>query len=213
MRTTDPLLSATRIGRFGKHSIYFPSRKNIIQLTCNSVLEADYCINLEHDETVVKYTTCLDPIKVAIADKEYSYTPDFLVDTREEQFYVEVKPDFKNINNRLKEKLEAAKRLLDQTATPLRFADVLGIRRGFIFLNKKFLYLNSFNVTSDEYEHCLGTLESLKLPLSLNTLISAPLNLSQRALYKAIFENKVSIHLNKQFRLDTLIYRSQCHMS
>lgn len=60
-------------GRSGKRIVFFPSRKNEGLMPCESRLEADNCLNLEFDHSVISYRT--QPFTIDLGGNE-SYTPD-----------------------------------------------------------------------------------------------------------------------------------------
>lgn len=191
MQKLPQFTEPTAASHYGKHLVFFPSRKNARQFACNSVLEADYCILLEADHTVVRYMTGLPAMRLEGQNSITSYIPDFLVETTEELYYTEVKLDFDVISSACREKLYMAQRKLELLGHSLRLADAKSIRQGFTLRNLKFLYNHSFNVTSDEYGLLQNELLNTRFPTSLGSLLFTT-QVSYRAYYKALFDRKLS---------------------
>lgn len=204
MQTLPQFTEPTAASHYGKHLVFFPSRKNARQLACNSVLEADYCILLEADQFVIRYTTGLQPIILACESSMTSYTPDFLVETTEEYFYTEVKFDFDVISSACRKKLYMAQHEFELHGTSLKFADSKSIRQGFKLRNLKFLYSHSFNVTSDEYGLLQSELLNSQFPTTLGSLLLST-QISYRAYYKALFERDLLYEISSPLNMETTI--------
>ena len=64
-----------RGGRYGKHVTHFPSRKNRGPIACETILEADFCLELERAPYVTRYEA--QPFSLVLTGKKKRYTPDF----------------------------------------------------------------------------------------------------------------------------------------
>ncbi|WLI10801.1 MULTISPECIES: hypothetical protein [Pseudomonas] len=190
---------------FGKHLLFFPSRKIHGQVVCHSTLEADYCIHLEYDPAVVRYCSQPGELELRIDGRLHRYHPDFLVETLEEHYYTEVKVDFSQVSTLWKAKLRAAQQLLSETNSYLARADLASIRPPSRLRNLKFLYFHSFNVSADEYGGCLRLLPTLSYPVTLRELLAHPSEVRERAFYKALFDRQLSFDLNQRLTINTPI--------
>lgn len=188
---------------YGKHSVYFPSQKNQTQIVCDSALEADYCVLLEFEAMVERYQSRPGIFKVNVEDHILDYTPDFLVETSELDYYTEVKPDFAKLSERVKSKLQAASRYFNNLGRPLRFADEYTIRRAEYLRNLKYLYLHSFKVGKDEGGDCMRQLEVVTFPIRLGDLLAKSNGPSTRSVYKAMFDRFIIFDLNQPLTATT----------
>lgn len=194
---------------YGKHLIFFPSRKNQRLITCHSALEADYCVHLEYDSLVVSYESQPGPFAVDIAGCLHPYTPDFRVETTEEVYFTEVKIDFSQASTLTRSKLEAARQYFAREGNLLAYADQQSIRPGHRLSNLKFLYLHSFNLGADEYGACLRLLEKLRYPISLRALLNHATEVRERAIYKSLFERRLECDLSHRLTLDTSLVEAR----
>lgn len=189
---------------YGKHLLFFPSRKTHSQVICHSVLEADYCVFLEYDPNVVSYCKP-EPLLVTVNGRERKYQPDFCIETVDQTTYTEVKVDFNELSTRVRSKLQAAKSSIEALGSELIFADIDSIRAGTKLRNLKFLYFHSFNVSADEFGGCQRLLSVLDYPVSLRDLLSHPAEVRERAIYRAMFERLVEYDLGERLTLDSCI--------
>lgn len=197
--------NAAKQNGFGKHLLFFPSRKTRSQLICHSVLESDYCIFLEYDPGVVSYCSQPEALVVTVRGRQCRYQPDFQIETVDQTSYTEVKHDFDEISTRIMSKLQAARSLLRTQGSELVFADIDSIRAGSKLRNLKFLYFHSFNVSADEFGECLRLLSMLRYPVTLRSLLHHPHNVRERAIYRAMFEQSLEFDLNERMTLDSQI--------
>ena len=188
---------------YGKHSLYFPSQKNQVQIICDSALEADYCVHLEFEPEVERYLVHPGIFKISLEERVYDYTPDFLIETSEVIYYTEVKLDFATLSDRVKAKLRAASNYFNCLGQPLRFADRKTIRQGDYFRNLKYLYLHSFNVGKDEFGDCARQLEALVFPIRLGDLLARRNGPSNRSIYKAMFNRTLTFDCHRPLTLNT----------
>lgn len=204
-----PTFQATREcpkqSHYGKHSVYFPSRKNQGQIICDSVLEADYCVHLEFEPLVERYQAHPEKFKISAAELIHNYTPDFRVESSELVYYTEVKLDFAVLSSQAKAKLQAASRFFNQVGHPLRFADEKTIRQGEYLRNLKYLYLHSFNVGKDELGDCARQLEVVIFPIRLGELLTKRNGPSIRSVYKAMFDRTLTFDWYRPLTFNTLL--------
>lgn len=188
---------------YGKHLLFFPSRKTHVQAICHSVLEADYCVHLEYDPTVVRYCSQPGELHLELNGRLRRYWPDFRIDTADHHYYTEVKPNFDELSSRVLATLRSAQAVLSEQGSYLTFADIESIRPAERFRNLKFLYFHSFNVGDDEFGGCLRMLSTLRFPITLRQLLAHPAEVRERAIYRAMFERLLIFDLNQRLTLDT----------
>ncbi|MBS7596908.1 TnsA endonuclease N-terminal domain-containing protein [Pseudomonas sp. RC2C2] len=192
-------------GYYGKHLVFFPSRKNHQSIICNSLVESDYCIFLEWDPKVLKYASQPGDLEVCINGRQSVYRPDFFVETRDSQYFCEVKNDFTQISDRVKAKTMAAEKLITEMGYGMAYADRLSIRAGWKFKNLAFLYFQSFNVSAAEWVSSIDWLNTLTFPLPCRYLLTADCPVRKRAIYLTLFKQIVHVDLSLPLNLDSLI--------
>ncbi|MFV3305943.1 hypothetical protein ACNFBT_11735 [Pseudomonas sp. NY15181] len=64
-------------GRYGKHVTSLPSKKNGSYVMCETLLEADLCLELERSAAVSSYVS--QPFTLKFKNSKKHYTPDFAV--------------------------------------------------------------------------------------------------------------------------------------
>jgi len=188
---------------YGKHLLFFPSRKTHVQVICHSVLEADYCVHLEYDPMVVRYCSQPAELQLEVDGRLRRYWPDFRIDNANHHYYTEVKPNFEELSTRVLATLHSAQALLREQGSYLNFADVRSIRQADRLKNLKFLYFHSFNVGADEFGGCLRMLSTLSFPITLRQLFTHSAEIRERAIYRAMFERLLIFDLSQRLSLDT----------
>lgn len=191
---------------YGKHLLFFPSRKNHTQVVCHSTLEADYCVHLEYDPAVTQYASQPGELQLLINGRQRRYRPDFRVETSEICYYTEVKVNFSELSSRWMATLRAAQETLHWQGVQLVLADLAYIRPAERLRNLKFLYFHSFNVSPDEFGGCLRLLPTLHYPISLRQLLMHPSQVRERAIYRALFERLLDFDLSQHLTLETPIW-------
>ena len=203
METRLAIRTIARHEGYGKHLLFFPSRKTHQQVVCHSVLEADYCVHLEYNPKVVHYCSHPGEIHLEVGGRMLRYQPDFQIDTSELRYYTEVKANFDEIPSRWTAKLRAAQEFLKARGSDLRLADIASIRPTERLRNLKFLYFHSFNVGTDEFGSCLRWLPTLKYPATMRQLLTNSAGIRERAIYKATFDDLLAVDLDQRLSLDT----------
>lgn len=193
---------------YGKNLIFFPSRKNHCQVVCESLLEADYCLILEFDQCVTKYQCQPEAVNFIESGKTINYTPDFLVNTDEESFYVEIKPDRNSLSPKHEKRLSAAEIQLQQRGEKLLLIDANDIRPPHRLQNLRILYSRSFNVRPEEYTYLVSRVHFLKSHVTLATLLRELPAVSYSAKYLAIFNGVFSFDINRPLTLDSVLRTS-----
>lgn len=188
---------------YGKHLIFLASRKSGTQVVCHSALEADYCVHLEHNQGVVNYASQPGPFQIVVNGRTEAYTPDFYVEMQDTAFYTEVKPDFDRLSARCNAKLDSARQAFSNCGSSLRFADLNSIRPVPYLRNLKFLYMHSFNIGTHERGACARLLRQKHFPLQLRELIANDFGVRERAIYLAMFEEKIGWDHEQRLTLDS----------
>ncbi len=192
-------------GYYGKHLVFFPSRKNHQSMICNSVLESDYCVFLEWDPRVISYASQPGDLEICINGRQCIYRPDFFVETRDTPFFCEVKHDFTQLSSRVRAKTMAAEKLITEMGYGMAYADRCSIRAGWKLNNLAFLYFQSFNVSEAEWVSSLDWLSTLSFPLPCRDLLGSDAPIRKRAIYLALFNQILQVDLNSPFNLDSLV--------
>ncbi|WP_422403062.1 hypothetical protein [Pseudomonas sp. GZD-209] len=205
MATPVGITRPDRWAQYGKHLVYFPSRKNHKQIICDSVLEGDYCVHLEWDNEVISYSSQPGELEVTIANRPGRYRPDFRVDTADTTYFTEVKFDFTALRPREREKLLAAQQSFAQLGYTLAYADNNSIRKGSRLQNLKFLYFQSFNTKDAEAIGCLAWLRQVSYPVTLRQLIHCDRPVSESMIYKALFKGQLVTNLDTPLYLDSVV--------
>lgn len=203
-------MSASRAitrGHYGKNLVYFPSRKNQRQVICESVLEADYCLHLEHDKAVNSYRCQPETLAINIGNKTTTYTPDFAVETATATCFVEVKPNRDALSPAYQAKLLAAAALLQDRHISLRVVDASEIRPVPRLENLQILYSRSFHVRLREYTALAEKAQTLPAVITLAELLEQLPEISYAAKYLAIFDGLFSFDWNQPLSLQTYLER------
>lgn len=190
---------------YGKNLVYFPSRKNNQQMICESQLEADFCLLLEHSRETVSYQCQPETLALTQINHRSSYTPDFLVETCETKFYVEIKPDKTKLHTPYLERILAARSMLQDRGSDLYLADDKEIRSGNKLKSLQRLYSRSFNVAHAEYEHLLDQIRRTTGEFTLEEFLNSLPYISHSAKYLAIFDGYLAIDLETPLTLCTTL--------
>lgn len=203
-RDNEAARNVTRT-HYGKSIVFFPSRKNHCQIICESVLEADYCLLLEFDKQVSKYQSQPETLIFIESGEKFTYTPDFCVDSDEELFYVEVKPDRHRLSPKYQRKFRAAENLLRERGSTLQLVDSDDIHLHHQLCNLKVLYSRSFNTRPEEYAYLISRTHHLQKHLTLAALLQQLPAVSCSAKYLAIFNGVFGVDLNNPLTQDTVL--------
>jgi hypothetical protein len=153
------LSTAERIthGRHGRRVSCFPSRKNHAGVMCDSLLESDFCLELERQKEVKQYTP--QPFRITENKRRVSYTPDFEVLLHNNQTILfEVKSENRFKYGRSVEKLELFSSIFRECGYSLEFALDSDFRHNHRTRNLRTLYHQSFTVTDNEVERLKSNL-------------------------------------------------------
>lgn len=191
---------------------YFASYKNKTQIAFESVLERDFYMLLEFDDSVVSYAE--QPITINYTYKDGSkrrYTPDSVVTYKDgTQRYYEVKyANEIRENLELREKLEFLKSYFYDEHT-LKFGIFTDEEIGKVYLdNLKFLYKFAFIPQDDEklvkINQILNEVDTITIKEILNKLSLMQMEQMRYLPYvwRYVFENIKVVNLYEKFTMNT----------
>lgn len=191
---------------------YFASYKNKTQIAFESVLERDFYMLLEFDDSVVSYAE--QPITINYTYKDGSkrrYTPDSVVTYKDgTQRYYEVKyANEIRENLELREKLEFLKSYFYDEHT-LKFDIFTDEEIGKVYLdNLKFLYKFAFIPQDDEklvkINQILNEVDTVTIKEILNKLSLKQMEQMRYLPYvwRYVFENTNVVNLYEKFTMNT----------
>ncbi len=185
-------------GHFGKHIVYFPSLKNSRQIVCESKLEADFCLLLEFDQSIISYHPQPITISTVVGDTRKRYTPDFLIKRRyQKDLYVEIKPDAQLLTNDYLEHILQARRQFRKRGANFLLIDAKKIRTHHKLNNLRTIYSRIHNTTKLEDDYLQDYLKETLFPCSIKRLVSNPNAPTLNAILKAIFTHKLYMNLDE----------------
>lgn len=155
-------------GRHGRRVSSFPSRKNRAGVMCDSILESDFCLELERRRPVKNYTS--QPFRITHLKTQTSYIPDFEVsynNGRTELF--EVKTETRYQKGKNSGKLELFASILRDCGYSLEIALDSAIRHTVKTSNLRTLYHQGYTVSdaeSDRFKSDLKQWTSQELTIS-----------------------------------------------
>ncbi|AOE86747.1 TnsA endonuclease N-terminal domain-containing protein [Pseudomonas sp. TCU-HL1] len=197
-----------RTGEYGKHITYFPSQKNREYISCESLLESDFCLYLEYLPAVQRYIS--HPIRFILnfgPTKTLKYTPDFFVKLADGSWvFYEIKPDSQLEGSRTQEKLLCFQRALAEHGYLLETIAESHFRKPTLFHNLNYLYAHSFGATQlgiARVVHIVEDAPSRTIRVHQLLEVLNPPTVSDIA--SAVFNRKVHANLNRFFSTQTQI--------
>lgn len=175
-------------GRFGVHIVHFPSLKNERVVTCESTIEADFALLLEHDKHVIGYQCQPKTFTFNINNYTYTYTPDFLVyfdDFRE--IYYEVKPNDWDLDTQLSSRLSKVTDLLYKQNITFKVITESDIRPEPFISNLNQLYPRIHNLNKASIVHIQACLKALGGKTNIKSLRDLDIGPSEDAIMYALF--------------------------
>lgn len=199
------LSTAKRIthGRHGRRVTCFPSRKNHTGVMCDSLLESDFCLELERWRSVKQYTS--QPFCITDHKSQTSYVPDFEVLFHNNQTVLfEVKSE-KRYNNRIiPGKLELFSCIFRECGYSLQIALDLDFRQGSRTENLRSLYHQSFSVTEPESENFRTQLNKSSLQeFPISSLLAA--GTEPKMIAYGLFYEILITDLSRPLTIDTTV--------
>lgn len=196
--------------RFGKSLVYFPSRKNRVQLICESHQEAYMCLLLEYQPHVTQYY--IQPVSYSYdsGNKSCQYTPDFFVQCDDDHgYFIELKGSLSELSSHYHSVLasfEAAAACLEYGFEKFNLAE---FAKDGTLDNLGLLYSRSHQVTDYEQRQLMNCLCAWTGPLSVSLLLSHDLHPSVRSICAAIFDQHLHFDFSNALSLNTPLYKSK----
>lgn len=195
-------------GQVGKRIVHFPSLKNKSMMPCESRLEADNCLELEFNTSVLKYRT--QPFTIQISRKEH-YTPDSIhVDETGNYVVREVKVFDKLSDEKLSDRLIRIKNIFNFEEIVFDVYTEKDLQNSPQLENRKFLYRNSRQVFDQfHFDQALGLLEGLQNRSTLRVFREKcnAIGLTHVIADKLLFLGYVKYDIKKLLTPDSLIWK------
>lgn len=196
-------------GKIGKRIVHFPSLKNKSMMPCESRLEADNCLDLEFNSSVIKYRT--QPFTIQLSKKEH-YTPDSIhVDEAGNYVVREVKVFDKLFDEKLKNRLFRIKNIFNSEDIVFEICTEKDLQNSPQLENRKFLYRNSRQVFDKfHFEQALDLLEGIENQSTLKVLREKcnDAGLTHVIADKLLFLGYVKYDIRKLLTPNSLIWKS-----
>jgi hypothetical protein len=195
-------------GRFGRHTVIFTSLKQGQQLRCHGRLEAQYCLWLEHDPSVLNYIVLPDPIILETRTRRVSYTADFRVfKACEEEVLVKVVPLLSKVSIRQLDRFNAVQDWCNDQGMHHIVVEAPQIQQLPIIDNLQLLYSRGFLATDRQLIYLREQVRDRCDTFTPRDLISRCPLISLRAIARAVFTRELAADLKKPFSLDTQLKR------
>ncbi|WP_315809253.1 TnsA endonuclease N-terminal domain-containing protein [Pseudomonas sp. C9-3] len=200
---SDVTVSTTRrlrYGRYGKRINQFPSRKNNQSLKCESLLEAEFCLELERSPTIASYIA--QPCTLYVEETSNYYTPDFfaLTDT-EEGIFFEIKSELAGRDAEKMAKLAIYEGVFTRNDISFEIIFQHDFFHPIKSTNLKYLYFHCEYPDQGQLEKILDQLKAR--PLSVRDLIGLGIPSGQIAY--AVFFQIVYFDIFSPFTLDSIL--------
>ncbi|MCY1358500.1 hypothetical protein D9M69_450360 [compost metagenome] len=190
-----------RSGRYCKHVTFLPSRKNGGAVACETLLEADFCLELERLTFITAYEA--QPFTLTLKKGRKRYTPDFAAKLRDGTIVLyEIKPD-NALNDALTyERLCFFRSLFAECGYALECVRESQFRHPIKTLNLQILYQQSMGATR-QTASVVNTLINAtpQKKLSVQELIAD--QASRPDIAYAVFYRLVLANLFRPFSLNT----------
>jgi hypothetical protein len=194
---------------YGRHIVFFPSKKNNKQIICESHLEATYCVMLEHDKHVKHYYPQPVTSSFISIDRQIKYTPDFFVTTHDQvDYFVEVKNNFDLCSASYMKRLQNFEQLAAHYHYDFHKIDQQTIYQDTCLPTICSLYFKSLHVSPSEYYNLLRATAAL-CEYTMIELLQLPSPASVRAIAHALFVGDLHANLNQPLTLQTKLSRSR----
>jgi hypothetical protein len=177
-----------RKGRSGTHIVHFPSLKNNRTVVCESTIEADFALRLEHDPDVIGYLAQPETFKFTIGGVSSPYTPDFLVYYQSSHpIYFEIKPHGWDLDKALSERLTNYQAILNKQGVELRIVSEHEIRIDPLMSNLQRIYSRIHQVTQPALAYLSNCLEKVGGKSTVKELRELSIPPTDQAVMHALF--------------------------
>lgn len=190
-------------GRHGSRVTKFPSRKNHRSVTCDSLLEAAFCLELEYRTDVLRYQA--HPYVICFKESSYQYTPDFLVEFSSGDFHlVEVKNDYSYFDKAISARIAIYSEILASQGCYLEYISMSHFYMKTRINNLQLLYHRAFwseGRASGSIKNMIGERTAGKT--TLLSLIESRFKIEDIA--HAIFYQQIFTNLNRPLTINTIV--------
>ena len=192
-----------RHGRHGSHVTIFPSRKNNAPLVCESLLEAAFCLELEHRTDVLRYQ--IHPYTLFFEAANIRYTPDFHVAfANGDQLLVEVKNDQSLKCQRIRARLARVTELLAEQGCLLECLSMQQFYEATRSINLEYLYHLAFGDRGAADRAIFRYLAQQPQAITLHELMQQPFDPASIA--HALFYKAIHCNLRKPITGHTMVW-------
>lgn len=175
-------------GRAGFSIYHFSSHKNQKTYSCESSIEKDYALRLEHDHSVTGYICQPETFTLTIKGKKTTYTPDFLVHYVDNSSrYIETKPDSWTDDDDMVDRLVNIKSNLQEIDKKLIVVPESKIRQEPLLTNLQILYQCIHLCDDQAFKLLKKTIKRFGNRCSVEELRSISGGPSEIAIRKALF--------------------------
>nr|WP_269136226.1 hypothetical protein [Pseudomonas shirazica] len=170
---------------------------------CDSLLESDFCLELERRKDVKQYTS--QPFRLTENKSRTSYTPDFEVLLYNNQTILfEVKSENRLTYGRSAEKLKLFASIFRECGYSLEFALDSDIRHVHRTRNLRMLYHHSFTVTDSEVESFKLNLRKYRQQVApVTSLLSS--GFEPRLIAYGLFYQVLHADLNQPLTINSVV--------
>ncbi|QTD31735.1 TnsA endonuclease N-terminal domain-containing protein [Pseudomonas fluorescens] len=185
---------------------FFPSLKNGLSVGCESHLETEGCLLLEHDLAVRTYYAQPHCFKWTDAGTEFCYTPDFLVHCVDGSFYLlEVKHDFDHLEEHYRDKLNTFAELCGERGWTYRQWSAAQIRGHANLETLKYLYSRAHHIDPADKFFFGEAAQHINMPITLGRLLAQLPQFSLNLICHQLFYRALRADLRQTVTLDFLI--------
>jgi hypothetical protein len=194
--------------RFGKSLVYFPSRKNHVQLICESHNEAYMCWLLEYQHHVTQYYIQPVSYRYDPTKKSCQYTPDFFVQCDDgHAYFIELKGSLSELSSHYHSVLDSFATAAAMLGYGFETFNLAEFAKDGTLDNLALLYSRSHRVTDYEQRQLMSCLCTWTGPLSISLLLSHESHPSLRAICAAIFDQQLNFDLRNTLTLNTPLFK------
>jgi hypothetical protein len=192
-----------RHGRHGSNVTIFPSRKNSAPLMCESLLEAAFCLELEHRSDVLCYQ--IHPYTLVFEAANIRYTPDFQVTfANGDQHLVEVKNDQSLKCQKIRARLARITELLAEQGCLLERLSMHQFYNVTRISNLEYLYHLAFGNSGSEDKAIRHYLAQQPKAITLHELMQTPFDPTDIA--HALFYKTIHCNITKPITGHTMVW-------
>jgi hypothetical protein len=197
-------------GKYGKHVTFIHSRKNGGIIACESLLEADFCLELERSHAITAYTS--QPFTLHLLNSRQQYTPDFAARLQNKNLVIyEIKMDSALSDTLTRERLNLYKTLIAQCGYALECIGNSQFGHPIRTRNLHLLYHKSFGADRRSASIILSLIQnSPRQKLNVQELLNN--QASPQDIAYAVFYGLASTDLQRPFSLHSQLQCRGTHV-